>query len=88
MFFVKNRSSGPLRHTDWCLLGLLDPKCEGTTQLLSFTQEGVVCLHVVGSFLTFAMTVEEKHIDPIKNMSLYHFLTCLLPVADCWAFCL
>ena len=30
----------------------------------------------------------EKHIVPVKNMNPYHFLTCLLPVVDCWAFCL
>jgi len=38
--------------------------------------------------LTLAMMVRGKHIDPVKNMSLYHCMAFLKLITICWAFLL
>jgi hypothetical protein len=51
--------------------------------VLLLTQENAADLH---SFGTVAMTVEKKRTDPVKNMSLCHYMTFFLLVGTCLAF--
>jgi len=37
-----------------------------------FTQENVLNLHIVGKCYNTVMLVRGKHIDPVKNMGLFH----------------
>jgi hypothetical protein len=43
--------------------------------MLSFTDQNAVDLHRAGLTLTYATTVEGKHTDLVKNISLYGGIT-------------
>jgi hypothetical protein len=83
MCFMKIGSSGPLRRIEWCLVGLSDPKGDGATLSLSFTHENTVGCTSWEESLNTRDDGGGKHIDRVKNMSVYHFLTFFLLVAHC-----